>query len=724
MLEKKYQIGNFIMHCREEKKLTQDKLGKLLGVSNKAISKWENGKSLPNTKLMTKLCEILDVSVEELLNGMRNENVDTNSSLTEFEHVFKYYNNDSRIEIGLYDINLSFNLGEIVAVCGVSGSGKTTLIKTIGGLDTIESGEIYLHKEGISRFDEIDFEEYRKSYISYIFQDYGILENYSILDNLLIVRLLMGDDYKTSLEKANAMLKEINLYQFRNKKASKLSGGQKQKLSVARAIIKDSPILLGDEITANLDSKQAKEILSLLMSHAENKLIILVTHNYLEIEPYVTRKISLSDGKIIEDIKLKEIERKPLKLTKNKTKEKFTLPLILFGKYFKTNILKNLLLIFVALISCFTLLGVNYLCDYGYEKTKYFTDNTIYNPNEVEILNKNGFTKEQIDELYNHESINDLKIYSVYYNRLAFGRNLLIDNTLKDNEIKGPRDSNHIYLSFPNNNLRINGNYIDSKDKEDENYYLNFKNYILIHKLATITYDVSGFVIKNQDGVNIKFTLEIDLNSEDDKVKTSLSNVSVFFNNQEIEVESSLEGDELLSFSPSYLDSLLEPFNIVAYDVITKYDLTQKEKVFNFLKQKNYLYVDNDSLEKSLQSSEMLFMNEGLIIFISLFAFIIMVLVTNKTLFSFVKSRKNELGLLRKIGFSKKVIIKMILCPVVITLSVVLVFSLVCSLIVSFDLIDIYLLMIVEEFLFTYFIIKNLINKSNLLIKEETKWLY
>ena len=156
-MEKIYQIGNFIMKCREEKKMTQSKLGELLGVSNKAISKWENGKSLPNTKLMSKLCEILDVSLEELLNGMRNENIDSNSSLTEFEHVFKYYNNDSRIEIGLYDINLSFNLGEIVAVCGVSGSGKTTLIKTIGGLDTIESGEIYLHKEGISRFDEIDF---------------------------------------------------------------------------------------------------------------------------------------------------------------------------------------------------------------------------------------------------------------------------------------------------------------------------------------------------------------------------------------------------------------------------------------------------------------------------------------------------------------------------------------------------------------------------------------
>lgn len=723
-MEKKYQIGNFIMKCREEKKMTQSKLGELLGVSNKAISKWENGKSLPNTKLMSKLCEVLEVSLEELLNGERSENIDSNASLTEFEHVFKYYNNDSRIEIGLYDINLSFNLGEIVAVCGVSGSGKTTLIKTIGGLDTIESGEIYLHKEGISRFDEIDFEEYRKSYISYIFQDYGILENYSILDNLLIVRLLMGDDYKTSLEKAKELLKEINLYQFRNKKASKLSGGQKQKLSVARAIIKDSPILLGDEITANLDSKQAQEILSLVMSHATNKLVILVTHNYSEIEQYVTRKISLSDGKIIEDIKLKETEKKPLKLTKKKVKERFTLPLVLFGKYFKKNILRNLLLIFIVLISSFTLLGVSYLCDYAYEKTKYYTDNSSYAPNEVEILNKKGFTKEQLDEIYNNELVNDFKIYPVCYHYVSFGRNILVDNTLKDNEIRGPRGSDHIYIRLPDKFI-VNGTYIESKDKDDDYYYyLNYKNYLLIHKLATAISEVSSFLIKNQYDVNIStiISITIDLNSQDDKMKSSLDNINVYFNEQEIEVEPFLEGESnTLYISPKHLDTLLEPFNIVAYDLTVQYDLTQKGKMFNFLKQKNYLYIDNDSLEPLLQSSEMLFVLESLYAFLSLLAFIIMVPVTNKTLFSFVKSRKTELSLLRKIGFSKKTIIKMILCPVIITSSVFLVFCLVCPLIVSFDLIDIYLLMIVEESFFIYFIIKNITNKSRRLIEEESK---
>lgn len=707
--------------------MTQSKLGELLGVSNKAISKWENGKSLPNTKLMSKLCEILDVSLEELLNGMRNENIDSNSSLTEFEHVFKYYNNDSRIEIGLYDINLSFNLGEIVAVCGVSGSGKTTLIKTIGGLDTIESGEIYLHKEGISRFDEIDFEEYRKSYISYIFQDYGILENYSILDNLLIVRLLMGDDYKISLEKAKTMLKEINLYQFRNKKASKLSGGQKQKLSVARAIIKDSPILLGDEITANLDSKQAKEILSLLMSHADNKLVILVTHNYLEIEQYVTRKISLSDGKIIEDIKLKEMERKPLKLTKNKAKERFTLPLILFGKYFKTNVLRNLLLIFIVLISSFTLLGVNYLCDQGYKETKHYTDNSAYAQNEVEILNKEGFTKEQLDELYNNELVNGINIYSVYYHSNSFGRNFFIDNTLKDNEIRGPYGGSYIHSLLNNIGITVNGNYIDSKDKSDNRYYLNFKNYVLVHKFATTIYGGSTFVIKNQDDIDISNSLSVTINltSQDDNIKSQLANIKVYFNEQELEVETFPEGESNEIYTSSkYLNTLLEPFDIIAYDVIAQYDLTQKGKMFDFLKQKNYLYNDNDSLEPLLQSSEMLFMLESLFIFLSLLAFIIMVPVTNKTLFSFVKSRKTELSLLRKIGFSKKTIINMILSPVIITSSVFLVFSLVSPLIVSFDLIDICLLMIVEEFFFTYLITKNLINKSKRLIEEESKWLF
>nr|MCR5491240.1 helix-turn-helix domain-containing protein [Bacilli bacterium] len=209
-MEKQYEIGNLITELRKEKKLTQSKLAEALGVTDKSVSKWENGKSLPDTKIMPRLCEILGISLEELLNGKLNPITESPvlDDLSRLEHVYKYYSDEHRVNVGISDINLALNLGECVAITGPSGSGKTTLLKMIGGIDRFERGEIFIRKEGISHFDEEDYELYRKDFIAYIFQEYGVFENYSLLDNLILVRLLMGDAHKEAKAKALAMLEK------------------------------------------------------------------------------------------------------------------------------------------------------------------------------------------------------------------------------------------------------------------------------------------------------------------------------------------------------------------------------------------------------------------------------------------------------------------------------------------------------------------------------------
>lgn len=345
-------------------------------------------------------------------------------SIIKLKNVSKFYYSKGVIASGFNKINLEFKMGEFVAITGESGSGKSTLLNVISGLDTYEEGEMYINGEETSHYTEKDFEDYRRRYIGNIFQNFNLVNSYTVFQNIELVLLLNGAKKKDVKERVIELIKKVDLYKFRNTKVSKLSGGQKQRVAIARALAKDTPIIIADEPTGNLDSRSAESIIKLLADIAKDKLVIIVTHNYEQVEKYVTRKIKMHDGKVLEDkqiVKIKDIDNDYEQVYKNIT----FFNKIRLGLRNTFNVLpKFLLMLFVYFFVTISLVGIyTSLKKMEYEES-ILGQNNFFNSttNDRIIIKKNdktAFTKEDIESIKTLENVK-----SVVEN------DLLLDNTI------------------------------------------------------------------------------------------------------------------------------------------------------------------------------------------------------------------------------------------------------------------------------------------------------
>lgn len=228
--------------------------------------------------------------------------------MIELKNVSKFYYSKGIIASGFTKINLKFNIGEFVAITGESGSGKSTLLNVISGLDSYEEGEMYVNGKETSHYIEKDWENYRRKYIGNIYQNFNLINSYTVYQNIDLILSLNGIPKKERKEKILSLLSRVKMTKYKNTKVSKLSGGQKQRIAIARALAKDVPVIIADEPTGSLDKESAKNIIKLLSEIAKDKLVIIVTHNYEQVADYVTRKITMHDGRVIEDSKLKKVE--------------------------------------------------------------------------------------------------------------------------------------------------------------------------------------------------------------------------------------------------------------------------------------------------------------------------------------------------------------------------------------------------------------------------------
>lgn len=226
-------------------------------------------------------------------------------ALLELVNVSKYYTGAQSVVMGLNAVSLRFERGEFVAVTGESGSGKSTLAQVMGGILPYESGEMLLMGRPTSHFGGLDWERWRRDNVSFISQSYGILPGATVMRNVMSALILTGMDKDAAKQTAGDILRRVDLWELRNRRAAKLSSGQKQRLSIARALAKPAPILIADEPTGNLDAENSRVIIGLLADAARERLVILVTHDFDEARDLVTRHVVLQNGAVTADTVLR-----------------------------------------------------------------------------------------------------------------------------------------------------------------------------------------------------------------------------------------------------------------------------------------------------------------------------------------------------------------------------------------------------------------------------------
>ncbi len=257
--------------------------------------------------------------------------------MLKLKKINKSYKTGEFTQHALKDVSIEFRKNEFVAILGPSGSGKTTLLNIIGGLDRYDNGDLIINNQSTKEFDDRNWDAYRNNCIGFIFQSYNLINHISILENVEMSLTLSGIDKKEKRQKAIEALTKVGLKSHIHKKPNQLSGGQMQRVAIARSLVNDPEIILADEPTGALDTKTSKQIMDLIKEIAKDKLVIMVTHNPELAKTYATRIIEFKDGSLISDSKpIKKKEKNNGEINIKKTSMNFLTALNLSFNNIKT----------------------------------------------------------------------------------------------------------------------------------------------------------------------------------------------------------------------------------------------------------------------------------------------------------------------------------------------------------------------------------------------------
>ena len=349
------------------------------------------------------------------------------------ENIGKIYHDNGNVSVGIRKVNASFNMGEFVIITGASGSGKSTLLNVLSGMTTYEEGTMYINGEDTGYFGPKDYEEYRRKYVSYIFQNYNIIDSYSVYENIALALTARGMEKEKIKPIVMDIIKKVGLENRVKNRVSKLSGGEKQRVAIARALVSDAPILVCDEITGNLDHKTGVEIISLLRSLSKEKLVLMVTHDPDEVMKYATRIVKINDGSIIEDktlVQYNEVENVKLKQSEEiKSKDMFNLALKNLHNTPKRSFFITLILLLSVILIGFSVAtassasNTNLGYNWNSSSLRTFPERVLVKKNDSSVITTDDIDKfnalDGIKKIYQNDTILDYSISGSTYDNAS-----------------------------------------------------------------------------------------------------------------------------------------------------------------------------------------------------------------------------------------------------------------------------------------------------------------
>ncbi len=248
--------------------------------------------------------------------------------MLQIKNISKQYKTGDLVQNALNDVSLNLRDNEFVSILGPSGSGKTTLLNVIGGLDRYDSGDLIINNVSTKDYKDRDWDSYRNHTIGFVFQSYNLIPHQTVLANVELALTIGGISKKERKRRALKALDEVGLKEQAHKKPNQMSGGQMQRVAIARALVNNPDILLADEPTGALDTETSVQVMELLKKVADDRLVIMVTHNPELAEEYSTRIVKLKDGKIIDDTDPFVPEEKPTDAPKYKNLGKASMSIL------------------------------------------------------------------------------------------------------------------------------------------------------------------------------------------------------------------------------------------------------------------------------------------------------------------------------------------------------------------------------------------------------------